>query len=570
MSSELRDLMERIRKNHRQYLREHINDFNALEDLNFEELLVLLYSSIGFGNDAKLYFDKAYNAIMKLEEEPVSDIAKVYYCNTLGIDERICGNYELATHYFFEGYAIAMQNDAIDLAARSLLGVASSLVMKGSYEEAQNVSLQALSMSVSIDDIATLGDIFNVYGSTVKYMGNITGAIDAYCTALMHYRKLPNYQEYLNYGSIIMNLLNTYIENDRIDEAEVYKNELLSLTKDNDDFFMVAQGSILLLADYYERIGDFENAYYLFRRLLKCQTLDNLLFQKRNKISDAQFTSQIVVSETLRHQNQMLSTKNAMLLDQLTNTSPKSAEIFRAVTEGIEKKEFVPFFQEIQSAATSQVLGYEVLVRWIKSDGSVVSPTDFIEVIEDTPLIIELSEQLIKDSLNKFSLVCRSEHYHQQYISFNIAPYQFVNQNLTRFLEATCAEYSVQPSSVVIEIIERTFIEHNSVAFNQIHELKKAGFRIALDDFGTGYSSLKSIAELPLDIVKIDKSLIENVGVSDKAYQLLQGIVFTINSLELTCIAEGIETRAQLEIMKRIGCDYVQGYYFHRPSATIQ
>jgi len=570
MQSMLKEKMERIRMNPRRYFHQHIDDFELLDDMNFDEILMLFISSIGYGQETKLYFEATLEALNRLLDGQISDISKVYYYNIKALGERYNGNFDLSIEYFFESYTLALKIHEVDLAARALIGVSVCFNMKGNLESAYNVSQQTLKMSVNIDEYSILGDIFGNYASYIKRLGNIDGAFDAYHTAKMHYEKLPNYEEYVNYCVIIGNIALTYIELERFDEAEQYVKELLRITKDDDDFFMISQGAIEVIADYYAHLGDFYNANLLNKKLIKLQSKQNLHFHTKTKHTDSQVVSQIVAVENLRKENEQLASENAMLHDKIAYETPETLEIFKSVAEGLRKNAFIPYFQEVWEPESRQVTGYEVLVRWKKSEDVILSPVHFIDFIEDSPLIVDLSEQLIRQGLEIFSQQMKAINNTQRSISFNISPYQLVNQDLVKLLEALCIEFSVPKRLVVIEIIERTFIDNNSVAINQLHALKKAGFKLALDDFGTGYSSLASIAELPLDLVKIDRSLVREITAGGKPYQLFQGIIYIIKSLGLTSLAEGIETEEQLESIRILGCDRAQGYFMHRPSAEIR
>lgn len=570
MHFELKEKIETIRMNPRRYLLEHIDDFYRLEEMDFSEILVLLMSSIGYGEDTKSYFEAALEALGRLKNGNITEIEKIYYYNIKGVGERFNKNLDLSISNYLESYSIALAVHEIELAARSLLGVATCFHLKGNYDEALRILRQSLSMSVSIQDHSLLGDIFSNYGLNIQYVGNLDAAFEAFETARMHYRKLPNYEDYMNYCVIIGNIALTYIEHNQYEEAEPYMKELLELTQGHDEFFMIAQGAIEVIAQYYTQKKDFENANALYRRLIKTQTSENIQFYAKTKQSDSQVTAQIRIVEKLRQANLSLVSENAMLQEILQKESPHTIELFRTVSEGLANNEFVPFFQEVWNLETNQVAGYEVLVRWEKTPGKFESPASFIDLIENTPLIVKLSEQLIRKSLRIYSQTMKTENEQSRSISFNISPYQLINHNLVRFFQAVCLEYNVPKHLVVIEITERTFIDNNSLAFSQLDELKQAGFRLALDDFGTGYSSLGSIVEMPIDLVKIDRSLIQGIKVGSKSYQLYQGIIFIIKSLGLISIAEGIETEEELEILKKLGCDRVQGYYLHRPSGTLE
>jgi len=570
-SMSLKEKLEQIRINPRRYFNRHIEDFQDLDSKTYEELLALLFCSVGYGLEMRSYFEVTLEKINILRNKESSDLSEVYYYNITALGERYDGHLDHAIERYFESYAIALKIPDDDLAVRALLGVSSCLNMKGSYEEAISVLHQALKMSVSIESLPVLGDIFGIYASNLKDRGDYEGAFEAFNTALMHYENTPNYKEYVNYGVIIGNIALTYIELKQHDKADDYINQLMTLV-DNDEFLLIAQGAIEVIADSYANREDYYNAHHFRKMLLKAKSNQTIQFFKNSKISDSGIVSQIEAVESLRQANRQLTNENAFLHVEISKEftmSPEKAEIIKRVGEGLRNDAFIPYFQAVWKADLSECTGYEVLARWRQPDGKDLSPASFIDIIEESPLIVDLSEQIVRKALRQFGVFMKQNRETQRRISFNIAPYQLVNQDLVRFFKATCLEFSVPRNNVTIEITERTFIDNNLIAINQLHALKDAGFNLALDDFGTGYSSLASIAELPIDVVKIDRGLIREIANGGKAYQLLKGIIYIIKSLGLRSVAEGIESEDQLKVLKSIGCEQIQGFLLHRPSPEI-
>lgn len=572
MQANLKETMESIRINPRHYFQEHKSSFESLNDMDCDQLLMLMMSSIGYGEDTRPYFDAAFATYEKIDLDKKSDLNRVYYYNILALNERFNKNLDLSIQMYFESYTIALRIQENDLVARALLGVATCFYLKGNLKSATQVLQKTLKMSITIEDYSLLGDIFGNYASNMKDTGNIEGALEAYKTGKMHYEKLTNHRDYINYAILIGNMAKSYIQLNQFDDAEPYINELLQMTQDN-DFFMIAQGAIELMADVYSNQGDYYNANLLNKKLLDLQTKQQHSLHSKTQSVDTHVVSNIATVEALRKENELLASENAILHSIVKKDSPETSEVFKSVAEGLRKGSFIPFFQEVWDPQKLKVTGYEVLVRWQQADGVIHSPAGFIHIIEESPLIIEMSEQLIRSGLKIFSQSLRNQfdgNSVSRSISFNISPFQLVNQDLVKLLEAVCIEFAVPKSLVVIEITERTFIDSNSVAISQLHALKKAGFKLALDDFGTGYSSLGTMVELPIDIVKIDRSLISELSKRGKGYQLFKGIILIIQSLGLVSLAEGIETQEQLDIIKELNCDRVQGYYLHRPSATFE
>ena len=152
-------------------------------------------------------------------------------------------------------------------------------------------------------------------------------------------------------------------------------------------------------------------------------------------------------------------------------------------------------------------------------------------------------------------------------IAVNLSALQFENKRLFSVLEQLLEKYQIQPHNLILEITESTAMHHIDSSIRTLKRLRKLGIRIAIDDFGTGYSSLSYLHNLPIDTIKIDRSLMVDVAHSTRAQHMLTGIAFLSKKLGLNVVAEGIETKEQADLLDQMGIDFAQGYYYEKPLA---
>ena len=150
-------------------------------------------------------------------------------------------------------------------------------------------------------------------------------------------------------------------------------------------------------------------------------------------------------------------------------------------------------------------------------------------------------------------------------VSINISPKQFLRENLVERMKTAIAENNIDPKQITIEITETTAIENADKTIDILNQLKALGIKIALDDFGTGYSSLIYLKKFPFDTIKIDKSFIQDITIKAEAKELVQTIISLAKNLNYKVVAEGVESIEEVELLKTLGCDYFQGYFFSKP-----
>ncbi|HSV97140.1 MAG TPA: EAL domain-containing protein [Spirochaetota bacterium] len=230
----------------------------------------------------------------------------------------------------------------------------------------------------------------------------------------------------------------------------------------------------------------------------------------------------------------------------------------------IASDEFELHYQPYFSASTEEVAGMESLLRWNSGELGSVPPARFIPVLEESGLILRVGYMVMEKTCRQIR-EWRDRGCRDVPVAINISPLQFRQKDFAERLVALVGECGVSPSMLTLEITESTFMRDPEFTRKTLEAFREAGFTVSIDDFGTGYSSLGYLKRYPLDTLKIDISFTKDVATDTDSRAIVSAIILMAHSLNLRTIAEGIETREQLEILRELGCDLIQGYYYSRP-----
>jgi EAL domain-containing protein (putative c-di-GMP-specific phosphodiesterase class I) len=231
----------------------------------------------------------------------------------------------------------------------------------------------------------------------------------------------------------------------------------------------------------------------------------------------------------------------------------------------IERGELRLHYQPLVDLTTDRIIGFEALVRWQHPVRGLVPPLSFIPLAEETGLIVPLGRWVLETA-------CRQAREWrdtrpgapQLMMSVNLSARQFGQPDLVDQVVAILAETGLDPTTLELEITESVVMDQSEVGIRTLHRLRDMGVRLVLDDFGTGYSSLAYLKHLPLDTIKIDRTFVAGLdGEADRS--IVEAVIALAHGLRISVVAEGIETEAQFEILRAMGCDTGQGYLFARP-----
>lgn len=242
----------------------------------------------------------------------------------------------------------------------------------------------------------------------------------------------------------------------------------------------------------------------------------------------------------------------------------KEQKIINAMEMAIQNKEFTLYLQPKYDIEKGTVIGAEALVRWISQENGFISPGDFIPVFENNGFVYEVDKFIWEEScryLRKWLDEGREVHP----ISVNVSRIDLYDPKLVKHLVDLREKYQLPSQYLELEITESAYTEDPEQIITITRQLREAGFVILMDDFGTGYSSLNMLKDIQIDVLKLDMGFLKSSDYSAKGGNILTAILKMAESLKMQTIAEGVETKEQVEFLKSIGCKYVQGFYYSKP-----
>ncbi len=290
------------------------------------------------------------------------------------------------------------------------------------------------------------------------------------------------------------------------------------------------------------------------------------------------------IQERMNNADPVLRLMMGMLLDRLRgilrgkpgsmrtvstlDTKAQQAAIDRIKIEtelrqAVDKRQFVVFYQPIVSLPDGLVVGFEGLVRWQHPEKGLIAPDHFIDITEQSGLIVELgawvTERACEDLL-------RLQTWHQKpiFVSINISARQIADSDLAQKMADIARRVGVQPSKIKLEITE-SLLANNQGTLCWIEDSRTQGFSVALDDFGTGYSSLSYLHKLPIETLKIDRSFVTSMLKTPRSMAIMRALLRITQDLQIQAIAEGIDDASELKTLCELGCGFGQGYLIARP-----
>jgi EAL domain-containing protein (putative c-di-GMP-specific phosphodiesterase class I) len=235
----------------------------------------------------------------------------------------------------------------------------------------------------------------------------------------------------------------------------------------------------------------------------------------------------------------------------------------------LERGEFSLHYQPIADCRSGRILGMEALLRWKHPVRGMISPAVFIPLAEETGLILPIGEWVLREACDQ----CRrwqQQGFASLYVAVNLSARQFHQKDLPLAIYNILQETGLNPGSLELELTEGLIMQQAESSINTLRELKAMDIRISIDDFGTGYSSLSYLKRFPIQVLKIDQSFVRGIPGDGDDVAIAGTIITMAHSLALKVVAEGVETKEQLDFMREHGCDSIQGYYFSKPLPADQ
>jgi diguanylate cyclase (GGDEF)-like protein/PAS domain S-box-containing protein len=236
----------------------------------------------------------------------------------------------------------------------------------------------------------------------------------------------------------------------------------------------------------------------------------------------------------------------------------------QALRQAIERDEFVLYYQPRVDTSTGRLCSMEALVRWKHPQRGIVPPMEFIQVAEDTGLILRLGQMVIQKACAQMAQ-WKAQRLPLVPVSINVSALQFNDGHVSNVLSSYMAEYKIEPSLIGVELTETCMAGQNETVSAEIDDLRELGVKLLVDDFGTGYSSLSQLQRLNVDVLKVDRAFTITLGKSSEGKALFKAIVSMADALDICIVAEGVETAEQLGALQALSCDEVQGHYVSQP-----
>lgn len=243
-------------------------------------------------------------------------------------------------------------------------------------------------------------------------------------------------------------------------------------------------------------------------------------------------------------------------------------DLENSIAGGLQKDQFLPFYQPINDLKSGRIVGCEALIRWLQPDGRLISPAVFMDVIESSSLVHQAGRMMIEKSLRDLGPL-QQRFGADFFVSINVGSGQFGDPNFLDHLEKTRESFGVDAECVKLELTERVMME-GPQAMSTLENCRAKGYRLAIDDFGTGFSNLQYLASMPLSDLKIDRSFVMKILSHERSLSIVKSLIHLARSLKLSLIAEGIETADELALLRKLGVEMGQGYLFAKPMPLDQ
>ncbi len=253
----------------------------------------------------------------------------------------------------------------------------------------------------------------------------------------------------------------------------------------------------------------------------------------------------------------------------LNEPARKRVALEAALRQALKTGEFRVHYQPLMDLKSDRLVGVEALLRWQPPGQELVLPDTFIRLSEETGLIVPIGTWVLNTALAQVAALRAADH-SDRYVAVNVSPRQLLDDGFPAMVSTALAKSGLPAAALVLELTESTILDPNSTIIGMLNDLRASGLRIALDDFGTGYSSLSALRNLPVDILKIDRSFVSGLGAATADESVVRTIIAFGRNLGMQVVAEGVETTEQLAFLRTEGCDSAQGYFIGRPRAVAE
>ncbi|MBU3160255.1 EAL domain-containing protein [Clostridium frigoris] len=376
-------------------------------------------------------------------------------------------------------------------------------------------------------------------------------------------------------------LINEYFGHETGDNVLIYISKILKETFEKSEKVFVSKVSGDEYVILIKELSDFDFVRNYIKRILK-------VFEKKLIIENNEFYITISMgiaifpkdgdtvqrllknADTALHKAKELGKNCYEFFDEVMSDVIMNKILLQSsIRKALENNEFVLYYQPQIDVITGRLCGYEALIRWISPKYGFVQPDKFIKLAEENGTIVPLGRWVLKqacDFCNKINIKNEDKYV----VSVNISPIEFMQYEFVDTVKDIINKSCVSPNLIEIEITETSLMESFDINIAKLNVLKEFGLSIAMDDFGTGYSSLKYLNLLPMNVLKIDKSFVDDIANNNKDKNFIDIIIIMLaHRMGLKVVAEGVETEIQRSVLTSQGCDKIQGYIFSKPLTEI-
>ena len=243
----------------------------------------------------------------------------------------------------------------------------------------------------------------------------------------------------------------------------------------------------------------------------------------------------------------------------------KQVEILTSMEKALLNHEFVIFLQpKVELKGKNNIVGAEALVRWIKSDGKIIPPMDFIPIFEKNGFVVNV-DFCVYEQVCEFLSQRIKEGKKVVPVSVNVSRVHLEKEDFVERIDNLVTKYNIPRHLLEFELTENILFENADKAISVMNRLREMNFTVSMDDFGSGYSSLNLLKKLPVDVLKMDRGFLDNEEVKGNDEIVIKSIIEMAKKMQITVLCEGVETEKQAKFLQNAGCDLAQGYYFSRP-----
>lgn len=260
------------------------------------------------------------------------------------------------------------------------------------------------------------------------------------------------------------------------------------------------------------------------------------------------------------------STRISYYSPEMADISRKRTQMLAKIKEGLENREFVPFYQPIVDINTGKVLGAEALARWLSPSSGLVSPLEFIPIAEESGLIGAVGEQILIQACNDTVQGIQQGKWDASFhMHVNLSVNQLSQPDFTTTLQQILKQSGLPASNLTLEITESRIVDNDPVTIQNMQAIRTLGVQIAIDDFGTGYSSLAYLHKLPFDCLKIDRTFVNKLSPDNLDTSIVAAVINMTRTMKVDIVAEGVETTEQAHMLSQLNCPQAQGFLYSRP-----